>query len=98
MEGLANRHIAMENNNNHPEIFLGPGSSKSAVAEEFANNLNSLRLDVRQLIDVCNEIGTEFGLRFDSVAGRLGRLEAHMATVLGNVQRPSSRICPRKAK
>lgn len=95
-DGLADPLIALENIIYQLERSRATICSMLEMAERFTNDLGTPRHNVNQLMETRNVIGTRVGLCFTRVADRHGKVEVHMATVLGNAQLLNSRICPEK--
>lgn len=88
-ESFAYRLIVLGNKSSHLEKAYFPSHSKMKIPGEFVNYLGTVRHDVNQLVEVHNEIRIEVDLRSTRVADWLGRVEAYMATVPGNIRTSS---------
>lgn len=97
-DGFADRLTVLENRSDHLEISRDSSSSEPEIAEGSANYLGTLPRDVSKSMDACSETGSKVDLRFTRVANRLRTMEAHMATVAGNVQNHNNNICPQNAE
>lgn len=84
-DGSADRLIAFVNNIDHVERSRATNHYKLEITERFANDVGTLLHDVNQLMKTRNKMETAVDLRFTKIADQLRRVEAHMATVPGNV-------------